>query len=437
MVSSQPIAISLSRLFRGGIDPDFPEEMNIALQTSNFMMFTGLAFTSIYLLFSLLSQNWTLLAIHVSEIAVILFGFYAIRKGHSLLGRVVTLMLTNINLAILSLILGKDSMVHMFFLPTIVLPFFTFESTDKKAILSSSFFGLICWTTIIALPESAFAAKHHTSLYSPWIPVIGGPLATAAVGFHAQILFQKAVQAWSIHRHELAYQSRMAALGEMAGGIAHEINSPLTVIAGSTSLIRLQSANGAMDQEKFWAHLQRIEHTTKRIARIVAGLNSFASTESQMSREFITTETLMESVLNLCSEKFRLKGITIKTEKVEPALLQGKPALLTQAILNIVNNAHDAIIQRQEKWIEIRGHIQGKEYVFEIIDSGRGILPEIADRMMQPFFTTKQPGQATGLGLPISHGIVAQHQGQIFYDQKSPNTKFVIRLPLNKENTLG
>ena len=102
---------------------------------------------------------------------------------------------------------------------------------------------------------------------------------------------------------------------------------------------------------------------------------------------------------------------------------------LGQVLLNLLSNAHDAVQALSEKWVKVAVEDRGPDLLISVTDSGPGIPTEVADRLMEPFYTTKEVGKGTGLGLSISKGIIDAHQGKIELDRHSPNTRFNITLP--------
>lgn len=231
----------------------------------------------------------------------------------------------------------------------------------------------------------------------------------------------------------LVQSSKMAALGEMASGVAHEINNPLAIIRGTASLMRESLQNGAApDVEKLLKSISRIEDTAKRIAKIITGLRSFSRNSVQDPMEPVLITQILEDSFALCSEKFKTQSIDLrsKVSGFENCKVRCRASQLSQVLVNLLNNAHDAIASLPEKWIEVSLSRKGHRLVLRVTDSGAGIPPEVLARLMQPFFTTKEVGRGTGLGLSISKGIVEDHQGTLTLDTSSPNTCFVIDLPL-------
>ncbi len=232
-------------------------------------------------------------------------------------------------------------------------------------------------------------------------------------------------------RAVLIQKSKLASLGEMAGGIAHEINTPLAIIGMKVEQLTDSINENDLDEEELKKSLGIIKSTNDRIAKIISGLRFVARDGSQMMMEMTKVDFLIDETCGFCVDKMRLKSISFKIVKnYDPALLLlCRPVEISQVILNLLNNAMDAINDQEEKWIELV--INNKESEVEMIltDSGPGIPVEIREKIMQPFFTTKDIGKGTGLGLSISRGIIETHGGTICIDETCPNTRFVITLP--------
>lgn len=111
--------------------------------------------------------------------------------------------------------------------------------------------------------------------------------------------------------------------------------------------------------------------------------------------------------------------------------IEVRPTQISQVLLNLLSNAIDAVEKSNEKWIELRGFTRDHSVFITVTDSGKGIPPVVASRLMEPFFTTKEVGKGTGLGLSISKRIIEEYRGQLYYDTSSPQTRFVIELPIS------
>jgi len=228
--------------------------------------------------------------------------------------------------------------------------------------------------------------------------------------------------------------AKMSSLGEMAGGIAHEINNPLAIIHGRTAQLQEMLRQPSPDLELIKTGLHRIHVTTERIAKIVRGLRSFS--RSGENDPFISTpvKQIIEDTLELCRERFRSRSIDLRQRVSFESLtsIECRSVQISQVLLNLLNNACDAIANLPEKWVEVSMDVATDHVVISIRDSGRGIPEEVARRMMDPFFSTKDIGQGTGLGLSISNGIVEEHGGVLEYDRRSENTCFHVILPMRQ-----
>ena len=232
-----------------------------------------------------------------------------------------------------------------------------------------------------------------------------------------------------IQRSRAVNSSKMAALGEMAAGIAHEINNPLTVIVGKAYQMKQMISKSDFGVEKLLDHIARVEQVTHRISKIVKGLKAFSRSSEQEPMSEASISVLLDETLEMCRERYRDKEIELRMRVSPDVKIDVRPTQISQVILNILNNSYDAILELPEKWVEIEVQQFDDRVCIMITDSGRGIPPAIASKIMQPFFTTKDIGKGTGLGLSISKGILEGHGGTLSLDQMYRHTRFVIELP--------
>jgi len=232
---------------------------------------------------------------------------------------------------------------------------------------------------------------------------------------------------------QLEYSARMASLGVMAGGVAHEINNPLAIIhASAANLLRHARAEGAVPVEMVVRTGKRIEQTAERIAKIIRSMRYLARDGSRDSRSLTPVAKIVDEVLEVCNERLGEHSVKLVMTDIDPALcVLCREVQIAQVMLNLLQNAYDAVMGQQgERWIHLHVAVQDSWVVFSIIDSGPGIPPELKTRIMEPFFTTKEVGKGTGLGLSISHKIVAEHGGRLELTEAGGHTCFSFRLPL-------
>lgn len=230
-------------------------------------------------------------------------------------------------------------------------------------------------------------------------------------------------------QQQLLHSSRLSALGEMAGGIAHEINNPLAIILGRALQIKKAVDKAPPELEKVKNFAVDIEATAKRVEKIIIGLKTFSKDGEKTPFERVDIQTIIQDVLVLCKEKLKNKSVNLDISS-RNCSVECRPIQIGQVLLNLLNNAYEAISLQKEKWISIDITEEGNKLTLAITDSGQGINEQVASRLGNPFFTTKSTG--TGLGLSISRGIAESHHGSLALDRNSRNTRFVLVLPVSQ-----
>lgn len=230
---------------------------------------------------------------------------------------------------------------------------------------------------------------------------------------------------------KVTHSAKMAALGEMAGGIAHEINNPLGLIKGYCQIMLDLEKEKMLRPEKILENLTIIDRTVDRIAKIISGLRFFAREGQNDPFHTTSVKHVIEDTLDFCRNRFQSRRIQLKIDPIPiDAFIDCRSVQISQVILNLLNNAFDAVSDKKEgAWVHVQSEYQGDNIVISITDNGAGIPVEIRDKIMQPFFTTKEIGKGTGLGLSVAKGIIEAHHGSLHLDSQSPETRFVITLP--------
>lgn len=246
-------------------------------------------------------------------------------------------------------------------------------------------------------------------------------------------IFEKHVEAQRLLDEERAksiYSMRMAALGEMAGGIAHEINSPLNVITILSDQISKRYPVDKMPKEHVIESIEKINSTANRIGEIVSSLRSFSRTGEGLPYKECDVRHIIHETLVLCRERFRSRDIHLKFEipsEIRPVFC--RQTEISQILLNLLNNACDALEGIENSTIEVSIHVEADYVYIGVADNGSGIKPEIREKIFTPFFTTKDIGKGTGLGLSISKGLIEANRGKLYLDSKSAQTRFVMAVP--------
>ncbi|MCK6599299.1 MAG: ATP-binding protein, partial [Bdellovibrionaceae bacterium] len=223
--------------------------------------------------------------------------------------------------------------------------------------------------------------------------------------------------------------SKFAALGQMATGIAHEINNPLAIIKGlSYSLpkfIELKNFDKAKENVK------KIENTVDRIAKIIKSLRAYARDESQDPFKKENIREIVDATLDLCHERIKNQGLKLILEYGQEDLyVPARGFQISQILLNLLNNAADELKTTTDPWIKITSFkIEPQKIKITVENSGPKIPASVAENLFVPFFTTKEVGKGTGLGLMISQNIARSHQGELGLDMSGEHTRFVLILP--------
>lgn len=236
----------------------------------------------------------------------------------------------------------------------------------------------------------------------------------------------------------MASSARLSALGEMAGGIAHEINNPLAIISLRTHQLAQLVKKGNLAEEEILKITKGIEKTVDRISKIIKSLQIVARESEQDPYETVSLKAIVNDTLELCFERMKKHGIDIIVDDGIDIELECRRVQISQVLLNLMNNAFDALQDHQVRYIRISARVlnsgNGEHVEISVTDSGNGIPHELAHKIFQPFFTTKGPGKGTGLGLSISKGMIESHDGFMWLDTEHPTTRFVIVLPRRQLN---
>jgi signal transduction histidine kinase len=231
----------------------------------------------------------------------------------------------------------------------------------------------------------------------------------------------------SAMQQDLVQAEKLAAIGELASGVAHELNNPLTVVIGLVQL--MIEEQGLTDEKK--EDLETIREQAERCRRIILNLLQFSRKhETQISQASI--EEIINKSLELVEYDLKTFGVKITREfRSAMKTVEVDPYQIQQVFLNIINNAYHSMKESKKPELTIATQDVNGMVQVSFQDTGCGIPESIRDKIFDPFFTTKEVNKGTGLGLSISYGIIKEHRGEISLEsEEGKGTKFFIRLPV-------
>lgn len=245
---------------------------------------------------------------------------------------------------------------------------------------------------------------------------------------------------------QLFHTSKLATLGEMATGIAHEINQPLNGISLTIENIKALKEKNKLTSRQIDKCLRDLKYSIKRMSNIIKHIRTFARQDDLPCTSVNVNDTI-ESALDLLGEQLRLHEITVikKLENNLPIII-AEPFQLEQVWINLISNARDAVEMKSSKInsknlieneyvkeINISSTVKNSKIIIKFTDNGNGISNDIINKVFEPFFTTKEVGKSSGLGLSISYGIIESHKGKIkINSQKGTKTTVTIKFPVPK-----
>ena len=242
-----------------------------------------------------------------------------------------------------------------------------------------------------------------------------------------------------ISQGRVHHANKMSSLGEMASGMAHEINSPIQAISLIAQRVQRQLKKD-LSADDINDSMEKINSSVNKISEIIDSLRSISRDATDESFFDTRIGDLIQDTLNMSEERFRVNNVSFDVNYhsiSENTILQCQRLQISQVIINLINNAFDAIQHLHEKWIKVDISKVSDKIQLSVTDSGPGIPTDIAERIFEPMYTTKDIGKGTGLGLSISREIILNHNGLFYLDKDSSNTRFVLEIPIIRSNKLN
>jgi PAS domain S-box-containing protein len=321
--------------------------------------------------------------------------------------------------------------VHATFLSSqgLPLPSVFHDAQRKEKILSS--YVVLLWSKDRVIGVLVIGSRTQREFAPADINLLIAVASQVASAVERTLLYEQTRQAYEDLRRtqeQLLHSEKMAAVGQLISGVAHELNNPLTAILGYSQLLTASGQIGPQGVE----YAEKLYKQAQRTHRIVQNLLSF-SRQHKPERVPVHLNAVLEDTLALRDYDLRMSNIRVHLDVAEdlPAI-SADPHQLQQVFLNLVNNAVDAILERSaEGDLWVGTEFSGERLLVHFTDSGPGVKEP--SRVFDPFYTTKPVGKGTGLGLSICYGIISEHGGQIRVKNDPPRgATFTIELPCNQ-----
>jgi C4-dicarboxylate-specific signal transduction histidine kinase len=240
-------------------------------------------------------------------------------------------------------------------------------------------------------------------------------------------------------QEQLVQAGKLATLGELTTGVAHELNNPLNNIGLYVGNVIDRLQMGELTPDGALEDLEKAMEQVRKATEIISHLRTFGRSAT-VPFEPVDVDAVIERALSLMQQQLRLRAIEVDLDLCPDELVVlGNPIQLEQVFINLLTNTRDALeeVSKETKWIRISSSLERDRIEIVFADNGPGIPPSLAQRVFDPFFTTKEVGTGTGLGLSITYSIVKEHGGEISISQTpGGGATFMLELPIVADDVM-
>lgn len=406
-----------------------------------------LGLLSVFFVFPWAAQgNWFMVSINL--LLVVVYGgvIYLNKIGWYDIPKYLMIICVSTPIFVVTGMVGMKSHLHFSLIPVAGFSILLFDRKEKIKILFAIGYPILLLSILLASGFDLFPNYMGNKL--DMLPVydyflnFGIIFSTMFCFYRAyiraedsyQVLYEEHITAQKLLDEERAraiQASKMAALGEMAGGVAHEIDSPLFVIRTLSYKIQSSLANGEIRPEKAVEYAGTINNMCTKISAIMRSLNSISRSGHEDPPAETELKSLIEDTLVICKQRLYMKSISLEVHCPDNLNVICRPVEIGQILINLLNNAYDAVEGIESPSIKLNV-ICNKTMVEVVVeDNGSGIPVHLKHKVFENYFTTKQPGKGTGLGLSISRRLAEANKGSLKYDGTLGTTQFVLSLPIS------
>lgn len=420
------------RITHIGVEAATPPHLVDRVILSNLLYFVAIGIDLFEATANYLSQHWYLLGLNGIYLLTFLSGFALNHARHYLASRVLFLTVTILGISVTAAVTPPYVQNEHFLLVFGPLAFSMLHPSERRYSFFFAGCAFLAYFFLVNQPEPLISLEQGIFPESDrYANQIGYLLLLFFSLVSISSAYDRAARVIEAQHLKLLEQARMTSAGTIASHVAHEINSPLTALELQLFQMRkgLESGTGGDQALERLGKAQRLTH---RISILVQGINYLSRSEPSEGLVRVTLANLLESLLEFTSDRLTQAKISFKIEQADPALtIRCRPVAFSQVLLNLINNAMDVLeeLPLEARWIRIESRTVEGQIEISVMDGGNLPGPEVRSRIFEPFFTTKPRGRGTGLGLSVSRQVAREHGGELFLDEESPHTRFVIRIP--------
>lgn len=380
---------------------------------------------------------------------VMMLCFVMIRQGHFTAARIVFGLSLNLLIFAGVDVLGFSSGAHLFYVPLLILPFVVYSR--KEPVLFAVFSALPVFLYGLSLgagkglflPELDLAVEEallrtHSTMGTVFVCVF-------ALLYYYYWLMARAEEAVNERQAEMLHMKQLSHLGEVSSSIAQEILRPTQSLLGRTQTFKKQieilALDAGEDSKSTYSFCEEVEVGLTQIREITSSLRILSQQQGHIEQEDLKLNEVVHLAARLLKPRLEALGAKLRVE-VPPQVIVGRNrAEWVRIIHSLLENSVDALevqaLKSRDKssgdlWVMVGAFVQNNDLIIKFMDSGAGVDPQIRDRLMVPFFTTKKNG--SGLGLSVTKTFAEKIEGTFFCDTEALNTTFVMKIPLKHLN---
>jgi signal transduction histidine kinase len=415
----------VDRVLSLGQSDAIPHRLSRHIRVTNALALFGVALNAIGIPLDVVSAPASIVVMDLIAISMFLTCWWLNARGAHLAARLMLMAATHGLMFGGIYQLGGEAELRSVYFPLAMLPFLVFSSTSDRKWIALLLAASVFEYFVLAYVPGVDHLEHSRVVYRIYAPALAFTMLIAGT-YMFSVIDERAQDKLLQARARAAQTARLVALGEVSSGIAHEVRNPLAAI----HLAATQIAERPDDTAQVTQLGERIQRIVMRASRTIEAMRAFSRDAG--ADPFLSTplDRVIGDAFELCGKHLAERAVELQQPAVPPELtVECRSVQLTQVLVNLINNAYDAVSTASERWVRVEVTSTANTVEIAVVDSGAGIPGNVRQRLFEPFFTTKPADRGTGLGLSLSREIAEAHHGSLRLDAQAPHTRFVMTLP--------